>query len=474
MPGRLSSIRPVTILAGIALLAILPAFVVEVSQTFHIDFIAFWCAGSAVSSHQNPYLDSALHSCEVGRGLLPPLTVPVPYPPYVMPLFVLFAAVPLSVAFALWSCVLLAATALTGAALGRLTKLPWTVTTAATAALVLVWSLMLGQVVPVALCGFAWSLVWMRERRYVLAAAALVPVALLPAFAMPVWLAACVATPRLRLPVLAAGLLLLALSAAVGWPLFTLYVSSVVPAHGASETLAFWQLGTSTLLSSIAIAQPLAVAIAVALFATAIGVGILVGVQLRRRFGGDEWLPASAVAFALLGSPFVHGLDVGFALPLALMIFSASRSPLSTIAALFIIVPWQYLSQNTGISAAIEIPLLLVVVDVFAGRRLLTTVAVVLLVMLGGIATYRGANAANLQLAAVRATRLPALPGDALAEVRWTAFTRETNSITASIYSRTPTQIAGLFLAVAAIVLSISKTEPGRSGIAVEHPHGIE
>ena len=93
--------RPVLLAAAAALAALLPLYAVDVARTFHIDFVAFWCAGAALAHHQNPYVDESLHGCNVAHGLIPTLTLPVAHPPYVLPLFALFSLLPMPAAFAL-------------------------------------------------------------------------------------------------------------------------------------------------------------------------------------------------------------------------------------------------------------------------------------------------------------------------------------------------------------------------------------
>ena len=100
------------VIAACALAALLPAYVRSVAQSGATDFSAFWCAGRAVLQGADPYLDSSLHACETGAGLVPALTIPVPYPPYAMLLFAATAVFPQRLSFALWSVLLAAATAL--------------------------------------------------------------------------------------------------------------------------------------------------------------------------------------------------------------------------------------------------------------------------------------------------------------------------------------------------------------------------
>jgi hypothetical protein len=124
--------RPRVLLgAGIALLVILglalsaPYFPERFS-----DFRAFYCAGSAVRAHADPYREHPLDECE-RRVRAPALStlrsgvaVPAPFPGYVLALFALFATLPFAAALALWMAVMAAAVATAVVLLARVTATP--------------------------------------------------------------------------------------------------------------------------------------------------------------------------------------------------------------------------------------------------------------------------------------------------------------------------------------------------------------
>jgi Glycosyltransferase family 87 len=421
--------RPIVLVAAVALVALLPLYVVDVAKTFHIDFVAFWCAGAALAHHQNPYLDESLHGCNVAHGLVPSLTLPVAHPPYVLPLFALFSLVPMPAAFALWSLLSLVCCALSTVALSRITRFHWTFTGSVVALTVAIPSLSLGQLVPLAFCGFCWALVYVRERRPQRAAAALIVASSLPNLAETAWIGAFAGDRRMRVPlVAAAAFLLLAGAAAVGFDRFAFYFRVVLQAYGGSELDAFWQLGSAATLHTLGVPQGVALRAAYALLVCLLFAGAYVGMELRKRFGGNHWIVAAVAGFGLLGSPYSHLSDVAFAVPLALMLVDASPKRFAGAAALSVVTPWLHLFQNTGIQAAICIPFLLIVCGTLF-QNAFTSAAVVTAIIGFSLLIYRVAGAANLQLKAAASLPATSLPHDALAEVRWTEFSHLARSL---------------------------------------------
>ena len=79
------------------------------------DFKAFYCAGSVVAHHQDPYVAQPLGTCEATRNLpwmkshMPTGALPAPLPGYEIALFIPFALLPLPIASAVWFLVSAAA-----------------------------------------------------------------------------------------------------------------------------------------------------------------------------------------------------------------------------------------------------------------------------------------------------------------------------------------------------------------------------
>jgi hypothetical protein len=438
--------RAILIVALASIVAFLPAYIRSLATTVHVDFNAFWCAGAAVRLHQNPYLDLSLHGCELGLGLFPPvITVPAPYPPYVMPLFAALSLLPAPASYWVWCALLIAAGVLTTVALTRLTSLPWSVTAAATAALVLVPSLYPGQLLPLCVCAFAWALLFMREGRVVAACAALAITAILPSFGIVAWIAAFASAPRARMPlVLTGGALLTIGLLAIGPHAALQYVTAVLPAHARSEVRTYWQLGSATVLHTLGVPEATAVPLADGLFALSVVLGIFVGMGLRARYGGDDWVPATATAFAVIGSPFVHGPDLGFALPLALLLLPIKPVTAATaIAVMLVIVPWQHIVYYPGVQAGIVIPFVLILADAVTGGRPVMTLAII--AVIGALATFKSPDVGISRLLEIERLPVRTLPADALAEERWAAAATANAWVPTDYYARIP-PYAGLLM----------------------------
>lgn len=421
--------RTVVLVAAGALVALLPLYVVDVARTFHIDFVAFWCAGAALVHHKNPYLDESLHGCNVAHGLIGSLTLPVAHPPYVLPLFALFSLLPVPPAFALWSLLSLVCCALSTVALSRITRFGWIFTGSVVALTVAIPSLSLGQLVPLAFCGFCWALVYVRERRPRRAAAALIVAASLPNLAETAWIGAFAGDRRMRVPLLAAAVfLLLAGAAAVGFDRIAFYFRVVLQAYGRSELDAFWQLGSAATIRTLGVPQGVALPAAYVLLICLLFAGVYVGMELRKRFGGNHWIVAAVAGFGLLGSPYSHLSDVAFAVPLALMLVDASPTRFAGVAALLVVTPWLHLFQNTEIQAAICIPFLLIVCGTLFKNAFASAALVAAIIGFCSL-IYRVADAANLQIKAAASLPATALGRDALAEVRWTEFSHLARSL---------------------------------------------
>jgi hypothetical protein len=450
--------RPLALIAASIVLAMLPFYAADLAHTFHIDLVAFWCAGAAMRHGLNPYLDASLHACDVSHGLISTLTLPVAHPPYILPVFEALSMLPLPVAFIAWSIVSAGCCGLAAIALMRLTGLHWTITGAAVALTVAIPSLPLGQLVPFPFCAFCWTLVYLRERRALAASGTLAVAALLPNFAETAWLSAFVAERRIRAPLIAAGaLLVLAGIAAVGITAALFYLRVVLGAYGRSELDAFWQLGTAATLHSLGVPASAALPAAYAMLAVLLVFGIYAGLQLARRFGGNHWVVATTAACGLAGAPYAHVSDVAFALPLALMLLAAAPGALTSVSAFVVAVPWQHLFQSTGIQAAICIPFLLVLAAALASEPV-RAAALVTAVMLCCFFLYHAAGAAALQLDAAHAMSAAALPAGTLAEARWTEFSRLAQSALAAAIMRVP------FYATMALLLSAASRQAFSAG----------
>lgn len=450
MSVRSSSFRPAEIVGLLLLLALLPTYVSSTADSLPLDFSAFWCAGKAVMLHQDPYLDRSVHQCQVSHGLISSLTIPLPYPPYAVAAFALPALIPYDASAVIWRLFLVAVAVLTAMALRRLANVSW-LFAGALAVLQLIAVLPLGQVATVPICAFTWALVFIRDGRTLPASAMLAVTALLPNFAVAAWAAAFLTLRQQRIPLVAIGALLVATSfLAVGAGGVASYLA-ISSSFSGSIGKWFAQVGTLPLLASMGTPHLAASLIAFALLSVAIALGIIVGLRLRARYGGEHWPVASATAFSVIGAPYLHGWDIGFCLPFALMLWAASRNWKTAAALLLIATPWVHLVEHGGAAGAFAIPFLLVAADAAIGSRLLFAAAAAACITLVSstllrLADYAGAPAAAADTRFVA----PPVPPNALADVRFDAFLNRPGPKRSGWYERVPTYVELIVLAIVA------------------------
>jgi hypothetical protein len=446
-PTRLAIYIAVVILA-----ILLPREPFLITHPLPSDFTAFWCAGKAILAHQNPYLDASLHACDLSVGEPAGLTTPVPYPPYVMALFAALALIPVGTSVWVWYAVLIVATGFTAMALTRLTGLHLAFTTSATTALLLLPSLWLGQVALIAVCSLAWALVLIRDDRPFSATGGLAGAAILPSFAVAPWVAAFVCVKSVRVPLAIVGLLLVAAgffvtSPGAGWS----YLTGVLPSHAGAESTGIFQVGLSVIVRALGASEGSVQFIADALFVAFVAFGVIAGIRLRERYGGDHWIVASAAAFGVVGGPFVHPLDLGFILPFALMLYASRPTGLSALAIVLLVTPWQHMIDLQNTQTGVALAFLIMLVDSLTRGRFLATALII--ASIGGYClTVRPPQLGNRLLAAENTlSTLPAPPPTALAEFRWREFNQLLGPDPSRWYERAPVYAGFVLLALATV-----------------------
>ncbi|MBV8148186.1 MAG: DUF2029 domain-containing protein [Candidatus Eremiobacteraeota bacterium] len=438
--------------AAVALLVVLvPLEISTLAQGVPTDFVAFWCAGKALLAHRNPYLEGGLHACEVAGGLSPKLTLPVPYPPYVMPLFAAFSLLPLQWSLGLWSAFSIVLTLAAARALQRITALPFPVVFSASACVMLVPTLPYGQVASLSVGCIALAILYVRQEKPVACAIALSAASILPNYALPAWISTWLSMKRSRAWIAVAGAALLIVAVVVMWPdgLRT-YLDRVLPAHGRSEMFGYWQFGLSALLHAFGVPDQRVLAFCWYLYAVFVCGGIIAGFRLRQRFGGNEWVVASAAAFGVAGAPFLHGDDLGFALPLVIMLFAAAPDVLSSALLVLMATPWQVLAELGGPQAAIAYPFLMIIFSAVSRGRLLPTAALFLTITVASLTALHITN--QMQTPAEALSRMPmtTVSPDALAEQRWTQLNDALGNPREVWLDRAPTYAGFILLIIVA------------------------
>jgi hypothetical protein len=313
------------------------------------DFADFYCAGAALDGGADPYRYEPLHACEHRVNLNaayqqdPARVVPAPLPPYDFPAFMLAARSSFSLARAIDAVAILLALALVIGAIA-LCGVPLEV--AAFALLLPAGYVLLnaGQVVPFALvalaaCGAALAL--QRDGvAGILAALTLIE----PHLGLPICVALFFWAPRTR-RCLTATILALALLG-----LWTLgisgageYLGRVLPAQAAAETGYVYQYSLTYLLRTFGASPATALLLGELSYLAALVAGVWLGGRVAKSLGRRELLAYLPAACSVVGGPYVHMVDLPFAIPAALVLATTLQGRSRNIAAValaLLAVPW--------------------------------------------------------------------------------------------------------------------------------------
>ncbi len=332
------------------------------------DFRAFYCAGSAVAAHRDPYRTEPLRSCwnaskgfPEGHGV--PFAVPVPLPGYALAPFVLLSRLPFPVAAGLWVAVLLACFASTVVLLHRLCG--WRVETIFAALLLSegLRSVLLGQPVPIVCAGIV-ATAFLVSRGHDRAAALAATLAMFePHLGLPVCFALFIARPRARAILLLCGAGLVLISAALlGTDLNVEYLRDVLPAHALSEISNEEQYSLSYIAHLAGLGESAASGLGTLWYILMLGAGIAAGRLAAGRTGMPGLLVLVPPAFAVFGGAFVHVQQLAVAIPAALVLSStrSREARLCAVAVFLLAIPWgalALLSLNLLVVAGVALVL---------------------------------------------------------------------------------------------------------------------
>ena len=286
-------------------------------------FAAFYCAGEALRERRDPYALEPLRSCEARTHAVPAgVAEPAPLPPATLGAFALLAGLPFRTASLVWALVLVAALVATGRGL---------VTLAPRVPPVAIWTALLpglgflngfyGETPALVAAALVWAGVALRRERTFGAVAGVTLAALFePHVGGAAWLALVLFVPRLRAPLLiCAAALAVASVALTGFGTALAYLAEVLPAHARSELGARDQDSLTSLLFQAGVPPAAALRFGALSYLAALALGCGFAPAAARRFRAPEllvFLPAAAV---LVGGAFVHDLQMGLALPLAVV-----------------------------------------------------------------------------------------------------------------------------------------------------------
>lgn len=313
------------------------------------DFSDFYCAGEALDRRADPYRYEPLHRCEhrVNRSEAyrrdPAHAVPAPLPPYDFPPFMLAARLDFPKARALHALAIVLA--LCACVWGlRLLRVPLEV---GTLALLLPAGFVLlaaGQVVPFALVALIFCGVALAGRRYDMAGALAALTMVEPHLGLPVCAALFYAQPRSRraltVSVAALAAVAIVVSGAGG---IAEYLGRVLPAQGAAEAGYAYQYSLTYVLVSSGVPRAPALLAGDVWYAGMTIFGVWLSCRLARALHAPELLALMPAACSIFGGPYVHMVDIAFAMPAAAVLATRLRGGprrVAIVALCLLAVPW--------------------------------------------------------------------------------------------------------------------------------------
>ena len=313
-------------------------------RTFDFDLVAFYCGGTVTAAHGDPYRVEPLRTCEHAIGPVfrrgSPLAVPDPLPPYDQALFAAISIVPYPAVQILWFLAIVAACATTVVILAGLTRLPAAVVACSLVISDLYCSSLLGQMLPFCVLGIALT-GWALERdKRPLATLGLVLAMTEPHLGLPALAAVTIWNRRfLSWALLACAILAIGSVALTPASTILEYFSAVIPAHAFSEINNQEQFSLAYAAHALGVSETLSVELSKIEYAGMLVLGVALARAASKEIG-IAIVPFGAVAFVLVGGPFLHVTQMAAALPAALLVASRSRSKAAAAAACLLAIPW--------------------------------------------------------------------------------------------------------------------------------------
>ncbi len=313
------------------------------------DFADFYCAGAALDRGADPYRYEPLHSCEHAVNVSasyradPRRVVPAPLPPYDFPPFMLVARLNFP------SARIIDAIAIASAVLASIWGLASVTAPFDVAALALVLPagyvlLNAGQVVPFALTALVFCGVALARRRDRLAGVLAALTMIEPHLGLPVCAAMLLWVPRSRLGLATTALVLASVGALlVGIAGVAEFLNRVLPAQASAEIGYVYQYSLTYLLKTLGLPPPLALLAGELSYALMLALGVWLGRRTSQRLGRAELIAYVPAACSVIAGPYVHMVDLAFAIPAALVLARSLRGrprELASVALCLLSVPW--------------------------------------------------------------------------------------------------------------------------------------
>lgn len=335
------------------------------------DFADFYCAGDAIDRGADPYRYEPLRACEhvvSGNAALRAdarRVVPAPLPPYDFPPFMLAARLGFPTARAIDAAAIVVAVIVAIWGLS-LVAVPLDV---AALALVLPAGFVLlnaGQIVPFALVALVFCGVALARHREQAAGILAALTLLEPHLGVPVCVAMIWWVGRARTGLVATVLVMGILGAAIaGIGGAAEYLARVLPAQAAAETGYVYQYSLTYLLRMLGAPDGPALVAGELSYAAMLALGVWLGRRVAARLERPELLAYLPAACSIIAGPYVHMVDVAFAIPAALVLAGALRGRarnLAVVALCLLAVPWivVWITKKLFLATLFVVALLLV------------------------------------------------------------------------------------------------------------------
>ena len=311
-----------------------------------VDFVAFFCGAKTLLGQHNPYLYEPLHTCETAMApallhTFVNLAVPAPLPPYALAAFVPLALLPFSVARGVWALTLCISVGVAAWSMSRILEIRWPLALAGTGVAVAGTALFQGALAPLPIALLCAGAALLKEARFAPAAFALTDAMIEPHLALPACIAACIAVPRMRLPLAIGAAICLAISlAALPWSVIVEYFARVLPLHALSEIDNTGQYSLSTMAHRLGLAAPAAVKLGFAEYLLACTAGIWLAIRLAAKECDLSYLILASTACAVIGGSFIHLSQIAMAAPFALAVAVRRPSYIAWAALSLLAIPW--------------------------------------------------------------------------------------------------------------------------------------
>ncbi len=416
------------LVAGVVVAVLLE--IVTATPRSIIDFTAFYCAGSVVRDHGDPYRAQPLGACEASvasegiydvRGVV----MPAPLPPYALAPFAALAGLRYERALMAWRLLLLVAITATIAALRKVARLPWLAIAIALLMIDAIDDVSQGQPVPLVVAAIALA-AWALSRgadRWAGVAACITMFE--PHVGLPVCLSLYLYRPAARASLLCGSIVAAALSV-IMLPASTSveYVTRVLPQHAASEIPWFFQYSLTNALYSLGVSGEASLILGSLSYVAMLSIALIIAPRAAARLDEPGLLVALPAALVIFGGTYIHLSQIALAIPAALLL--AGRAPgvlarVAGVACVLLTVPGIQFGFDSFSMVWIAAGIAGVLTALLLRPPLVVAAIAAVAVLAGGFALH---GMHPVRVRAQHAPTMSALGAGALADESWTRFVR--------------------------------------------------